>query len=200
MLSSRVVWVDHGGRGRGGNPLAKVGLLMISVVVVAVVVVASVVVAVVVVSTVLLSALVSVAPVVVVALFLSMVTSLPVATVAAAVVLLLLTAVRIVVSRRFVDSAPVAALAAGSVSRRLLVLLETIAFFVTFVFAKGIEFCHRRGAALRCARGPTFLVYAIGVHVAHDDHSFFKIEIFLGFGLVLDSIIERWKPTRNDGS
>ena len=49
------------------------------------------------------------------------------------------------------------------------------------------------------AEEPTFLFYAIGVHVAHDDHSFFKIETFLVFGLVLDSIIERWKLTQNDG-
>ena len=196
MLSSRVVWVDHGGRGRGGNHLAIVGLLMISVVAVAVVVVASVVVAdvvvssvvvavvvvapvvvaVVVVSTVLLSALVAAAPVIVVALSLS-VTSLLVATVTAAVVLLLLTTVRNFVSRRFVESAPVAVPAAGSVSRRLLVILINITntFFVTFLFAKSIEFgsrCrHCRGAALCCARGPTFLFYAIGVHVTHNDHS-----------------------------
>ena len=167
MLSSRVVCVDHGDRGRGENHLGKVGLLMISVVVAAVVVVASVVVAVVVVasvvvavvvvpsvvfavvvvasvvvavvvvSTVLLSALVAAAPVVVVALSLSTVTSLLVATVAAAVVLLLLTAVRIFVSRRFVESAPVAVPAAVSVSRRLIVLLKNITTFVTFLFGKG---------------------------------------------------------------
>ena len=62
ILSSRVVCVDHGGRGRGGNPLAKVGLLMISVVVVAVVVVASVVVAVVVVSSVVVAVVVVLSP------------------------------------------------------------------------------------------------------------------------------------------
>ena len=132
MLFSRVVCFKHGGRGRGGNHLARVGPPMIFVVVVAVVVVPSVVVAVVVVasvvvadvvvSTVPLSALVTVAPVVVVALSLSTVTSLLVATVAVAVVLLLLMTVNIVVSRRFVESAPVAVPAAGSVSRRFLVV------------------------------------------------------------------------------
>ena len=232
MLSGRVVCVDHGDRGRGGNHSAKVGLSMISVVVVAVVVVAFVVVAVVavssvvfadvavffvvvavvmvafvvvavvVVSTVLLFALVAAAPVVFVAVSLSTVASLLVATVAAAVVLLLLTAVRIVVSRRSVESAPVAVLVAGSVSRRRIILLETISFLVTFLFAKGTKFrsrCrHRKGAALRCARGPTFLFYAICVHVAQDDHSFFKIDIMLGFGSVLDSIVEWWKLTQND--
>ena len=44
------------------------------------------------------------------------------------------------------ESAPIAVPAAGSISRRLFVLLKTISFFVTFLFAKVQNFA--AGAAI----------------------------------------------------